>query len=117
MFFDFISQLHLADYIQIAILVAIVWYSYETFKLRKWQQKNVQISILDLQQRIHMHKDENFHKGVQTNQNIGNKEIINMMNDILEHGKFNLRKIYVQGFIQEDSKKNFLIRFLKWFKK
>lgn len=44
LFWDgFIIRLNTADYIQIAIFIALVWYSIETHLLRMWQKKQAQI--------------------------------------------------------------------------
>jgi hypothetical protein len=93
-------------------LIAIVFYTIETRRLRKWQQKSVQIAIFDLRQRILMHGDEMRSKNVSSDLNIQNKETINMMNDILEYGEFDFKKLYANGIIKENPKKNFLA---KWF--
>ena len=43
-----LQQLHPSDWILLFTFFAIVWYSWETRQLRKWQQKQVQLSIVDL---------------------------------------------------------------------
>ena len=103
-----------SDTILFVTFLAIVFYSIETSRLRKWQQKSVQISILDLRQRILMHQNEMWSKNASVDRNINNREIANIMNDILEHGKFDLRKLYANGVLRNNPKKNFLT---KWFKK
>lgn len=45
---DFIKNLSVADYIQISIFVVLFWYSWETRQLRKWQKRQAQLTILDL---------------------------------------------------------------------
>jgi hypothetical protein len=39
----------LADTIQIGIFCALIFYTWETRKLRKWQQKQVQLTILNME--------------------------------------------------------------------
>lgn len=98
---NLLSSLNISDWILLFTFFAIVAYTIETYKLRKWQQKSVQISIFDLRQRILMHADEMRSKNIPPDRNINNRETINMMNDILEHGKFNLKKLYAKGIIRE----------------
>lgn len=102
------STLTKSDLILLLTFIAIVLYTIETYKLRKWQQKSVQISILDLRQRILMHQNEMFSKNAQVDRNINNADIANIMNDILEKGRFDLRKLYAPGIIQKKK---------SWFKK
>ncbi|MFC1595247.1 hypothetical protein ACFL3E_02380 [Patescibacteria group bacterium] len=46
---ELIKQIALGDFIQIAILFAILWYSYETRILRIWQKKQTLISIVNME--------------------------------------------------------------------
>lgn len=111
--FNWFKLLNPSDWILLATLIAIVFYTKETYVLRRWQQKSVQISILDLRQRILMHQNEMWSKNASVDRNINNREIANITNDILEYGKFDLRKLYANGVIKDNLKKNFLT---KWFK-
>ncbi len=95
-----------SDLILLATFCAIVWYTIETHRLRKWQQKNVQILILDLRQRILMHQNEMFNKNAQVDRNINNEEIANIMNDILKYGKFDIQKLYAPGVIRTKKQKS-----------
>lgn len=101
----------MSNFILFITFIAIVVSTIETRKLRKWQQKSVQIAIFDLRQRTLMHGDEMRSKGGSSDLNIQNRETINMMNDILEYGKFDLKKLYSPGIIANGHKKSF---FSKW---
>jgi hypothetical protein len=57
-----------------------------------------------------MHEDEMRSKNASSDLNIQNRETINMMNDILEYGKFDFKKLYSPGVIRDNPKKNFLDR-------
>lgn len=59
MFKEFIKEFKIADWIQICILFAIGWYSWETHLLKKWQKKQVQLTILGLE----MQRKKNFKEG------------------------------------------------------
>ena len=80
---------------------AIVWYTVETRRLRQWQTKQLQLSVLDVHLRIAMHSNEMFSKGAQTDGNIVSRRIPNMLNDIYKHGKFDLKDLYAGGVIKD----------------
>ena len=82
-------------------LLAIIWYSIETVRLRRWQVKQVQLSILDLHQRILMHQNEMFIQNASMDRNIGGERIANILNQIYKHGKLEIKDLYSPGIIKE----------------
>ena len=91
----FIDKLTMADIIQILIFVALFWYSLETRLLRKWQKKQVQLTILNLDmQRV---KSTTEQRGNPTP--YGEKFPI-IIRKIYELGKFNPKVLYSRAFHQ-----------------
>lgn len=90
---NFITELKIPDFIQLAILVGLIWYSIETHFLRKWQKKQLQLAILSLDmQRI---RDSIELPGNTTP--YGEKFPI-IIRKIYELGKFDLKFLYCEGF-------------------
>ncbi len=108
--YNWFGSLTKSDWILLLTFFAIVIYTRETFKLRKWQQKSVQISILDLRQRILIHQDTMRSQNKNVDMNINNEKIANIMNDILKRVKFDFKKLYARGVIQSHSNKNLLTK-------
>lgn len=93
MIVDFIARLNIADYIQIAIFIALVWYSIETHLLRKWQKKQAQITLLSLD----MQRVKN---GAETRSNPTpyGKPFPIIVREIYELGKFDSKTLYSRAF-------------------
>lgn len=95
MFLDIIEQLRIADYIQIAIFFALLWYSWETHQLREWQKKQAQLTLLGLDmQRVKNHSEN---RGNPTPYGEAFPMIIRK---IYEQGKFNPKVLYSPAFHQ-----------------
>jgi hypothetical protein len=91
--YEFIINLSIADCIQILIFCALFWYSWETRQLRKWQKRQVQLTILDLDMQRVRSAYEN--RGNPTP--YGEKFPI-IIRKIYELGKFNPKVLYCNGF-------------------
>jgi len=74
-------------------LLAILWYSHETKKLRQWQTKSVQMSILDLQTNIKIAQQESLRKLNPVSPYV-TKDFGETIRKIYEEGKLDLRDIY-----------------------
>jgi hypothetical protein len=83
----FIKQLKIADWIQILILFAIAWYSWETHLLKKWQKKQVQLTILGLE----MQRKKNLKEGHAFDTG---GLFPNIIRKIYELGKFDPKELY-----------------------
>lgn len=109
LFWDgFIIRLNTADYIQIAIFIALVWYSIETHLLRMWQKKQAQITLLSLD----MQRVKN---GAETcsNPTPYGKPFPTIVREIYELGKFDPKILYSQAFHQPISLKQRTILWIK----
>lgn len=92
--FDTLGRLNTPDYIQIAILIALVWYSLETHGLRKWQKKLTQLQILQLDmQRIKTQADN-----IHTNPTPYGESFPIIIRKIYELGKFDPKVLYSRAF-------------------
>jgi len=87
------ENLHVPDYIQIIIALAIIWYSIETHFLRKWQKKQVQLSILDMDiQRIRNQQE------LRGNVTPYRESFPMIIRDIYERGKFDVKILYSKNW-------------------
>ena len=101
------DKLSSSDWILLITFIAIVAYTIETYRLRRWQERSMKLSMLDLRQRILMYQNEASGKGMPFDRNIYNADVINIMNDILEHNHFDFEKLFAPGVIR---KKQSLLR-------
>lgn len=89
-------SLNTADYIQIAIFCALLWYSIESHFLRKWQKKQVQLTILDLDmRRVKAHAET-----PQFNLSPYGEDFPIIVRKIYELGKFDPKILYSRAFHQ-----------------
>lgn len=103
-----IKNLSVGDYIQFAILIALLWYSRETYLLRKWQKKQVQLTLLNLDmQRVKNQAD------LQGNPTPYGKDFPIIMREIYELGKFDLKILYSRAFHRPISTRQ---KFILWLK-
>ncbi len=85
MLLRFIKQLTIADWIQIFILCALIWYSIETHLLRKEQKRLTYLNILQL------YFDR---RGPNA---ITSSNYPNWIRRIIKYGSFNVDELYVKG--------------------
>ncbi len=111
MFFNFLVNLNTADYIQISILIALVWYSWETHQLKKWQKKQIQLSILELE----MKRKRDMSEGHSFSMKSG--VFPSIIRNIYELGKFDPKELYSPAFHQPLTRLGKLIKKLKNIKK
>ena len=74
-------------------LAAIIWSSYETRELRKWQIKNVQMSIINLQTNIKIAQQKSLNEGNPVSPYVTNN-FGETIRKIYEEGKLDLKDIY-----------------------
>ncbi len=86
---ELIPQFNIADYIQIAILFALIWYSIETRLLRIWQKKQLQAFLFAME--LERRRENNRSHGLRA-PNINEFPII--LRKIYETGKFDLKELY-----------------------
>lgn len=83
-----IKNLTMSDWIQIILVIVVIWYSVETYRLRKEQKKAVYLQLLDMEMR---------------DKNGGYKSRVNyplMVREIIELGKFDVKKLYSPAYHQ-----------------
>lgn len=86
---NFLKNFSVPDFIQICIFIALLWYSWETSQLRKWQKKQAQLTVLGLDmQRIRNHHDTG------SNPTPYGEEISVIVRKIYELGKFDAKVLY-----------------------
>ena len=89
-----IKKLGIADYIQIFIFINLFWYSWETRQLRKWQKRQVQLSILEMD----MQRVQNTHN--QGNPTPYAEPFPFIIRKIYETGNFDPKILYSKVFHQ-----------------
>ncbi len=113
---EIIKNFTIADYIQISILLALLWYSLETRQLKKWQKKLTQLQILQ----IDMERVKNQASGCGNPTPYGEDFPI-IIRKIYELGKFNPKVLYSRGFhhpiTRFDKIKHWIINLKSSFKK
>lgn len=83
-----VKNLTRSDWIQIALVIVVIWYSIETYRLRKEQKKAVYLQLLDMEMR---------------DKSGGYKSRVNyplMVREIIELGKFDVKKLYSPAYHQ-----------------
>jgi len=106
---NIINNFTIGDCIQIFILVALVWYSIETRQLRKWQKRQAQLTILELDmKRVETVATQRFNPAPY------GEDFPMIIRKIYELGKFNPKTLYSRGFHKPLT---FFAKTLEWIKK
>lgn len=84
---NFFKNFTIADTIQFSIFIALIWYSWETHRLKKWQKKQVLLTILELE----MQRKKNLKEGCAFDTGGLFPKIIR---EIYELGKFDPKELY-----------------------
>jgi hypothetical protein len=75
-------------------LLAIIWYSWETWQLRKWQKRSLQMSIVDLATKIKIANQESIRSGAGQSAYV-TRDFPETLRKIYEEGRFDLSDIYI----------------------
>ncbi|HBX16162.1 MAG TPA: hypothetical protein DEF57_02555 [Candidatus Magasanikbacteria bacterium] len=92
---NFLENLTVADYIQISIFVVLFWYSWETHQLRKWQKRQAQLTVLDLDMQRVRHGATS-----RTNPTPYSEPLPLIIRNIYERGKFDPKILYSRAYHQ-----------------
>lgn len=99
--YSLVRNLTKSDWIQIALVIVVMWYSIETYRLRREQKKAVYLQLLDMEMR---------------DKNGGYKARVKyplMVREIIELGKFDVKKLYSPAYHQP---LKILDKIRKWLK-
>ncbi len=112
-----LREFSVSDWILFLTFLAIIWYSWETRKLREWQKRNLQMSILDLAVRIKIAGQESLRAGHGQTAYV-TKNFPETLRKIYEEGRLDLQDFYVMR--PKDKKwkkvKRFFVDFYNKFK-
>lgn len=98
---NLIKGLKISDWIQIAIVFVLIWYSIETHLLRKEQKKSVYLYLLDMEMRD---------KGGGYKVRVKYPYIVRK---IIEQGKFDVKRLYSLAYHKPLKIRD---KILKWIK-
>jgi len=103
-----LKNLTVADYIQISIFVVLFWYSWETHQLRKWQKRQAQLTVLDLDMQRVRHGATS-----RTNPTPYGEPFPIIIRKIYERGEFDPKVLYSRAYHQPLSSTQKVLQKLK----